>query len=313
MRGLPGGARSRCLCAFSIMTMAASTMAPMAIAMPPRLMMLEPRPSAFMAANAISTPTGSMRIATSALRTCSRKTTQTSATMTLSSSSVCCKVSIAAWISCRAVVDRHDLDALGQARRHFGKPRLDVVDHVERVGAEALQHDAARDLALAVELGDAAPFVGAELDARHVLQEDRRAAVVLQHDLLQIGDALQIAAAAHDEFEFGQLDGAAADVHVAGADGVAHLGQAGCRELRRRLRIDHDVVLLDEAADAGDFGDAFRLGEAVADRTSPAASAVRPAISSLAMQRILVDPADAGGIGAEGRASRRPADCAPRR
>ena len=45
--------------------------------------------------NAISTPTGSMRMATSALRTCSRKTTQTSATMTLSSISVRLSVSIA--------------------------------------------------------------------------------------------------------------------------------------------------------------------------------------------------------------------------
>ena len=38
---LPGGARSRRLCAFSIITIAASTIAPIAIAMPPRLMMLE--------------------------------------------------------------------------------------------------------------------------------------------------------------------------------------------------------------------------------------------------------------------------------
>ena len=43
-RGLSGGARSRCLWAFSIMTMAASTIAPMAMAMPPRLMMLELKP-----------------------------------------------------------------------------------------------------------------------------------------------------------------------------------------------------------------------------------------------------------------------------
>ena len=48
LRGLPGGARSRCLCAFSIMTMAASTIAPMAMAMPPRLMMLELSPKAHM-------------------------------------------------------------------------------------------------------------------------------------------------------------------------------------------------------------------------------------------------------------------------
>ncbi|MGY4348938.1 hypothetical protein ACVWXM_005405 [Bradyrhizobium sp. GM7.3] len=80
---LPGSARSRCLWAFSIMTMAASTMAPIAIAMPPRLMMLEPRPNSFMAPKAIKTPTGSIRMATSALRTCSRKTMQTSATTTL--------------------------------------------------------------------------------------------------------------------------------------------------------------------------------------------------------------------------------------
>jgi hypothetical protein len=43
--------------AFSIITIAASTMAPIAIAMPPSLMILEPRPSSFIAPNAISTPT----------------------------------------------------------------------------------------------------------------------------------------------------------------------------------------------------------------------------------------------------------------
>ena len=48
VRGLPGGARSSRLWAFSIMTMAASTMAPMAMAMPPRLMMLELKPSSHM-------------------------------------------------------------------------------------------------------------------------------------------------------------------------------------------------------------------------------------------------------------------------
>ena len=53
-------------------------------------------PSSFIAPNAISTPTGSIRIATSALRTCSRNTMQTSATTTLSSNSVCLSVSIAA-------------------------------------------------------------------------------------------------------------------------------------------------------------------------------------------------------------------------
>ena len=47
-RGLSGGARSKCLCAFSIMTIAASIIAPMAIAIPPRLMMFDEMPSAHM-------------------------------------------------------------------------------------------------------------------------------------------------------------------------------------------------------------------------------------------------------------------------
>ena len=97
-RDCPGLARSRCLWAFSIMTIAASTIAPIAIAMPPRLMMLEPSPNSFIAPNAISTPTGSISMATSALRTCSRNTMHTNATMMHSSSNVFLSVSMAALI-----------------------------------------------------------------------------------------------------------------------------------------------------------------------------------------------------------------------
>ncbi len=74
-----------------------------------------------------------------------------------------------------AVVDRYDLRALGQARRDLGELRLDVVDDGERVLAEALHGDAGDDLALAVQLGDAAALVGHQLDARDVAQQHRRA------------------------------------------------------------------------------------------------------------------------------------------
>ena len=94
-RGLPGGARSRCLCAFSIITMAASIIAPMAMAIPPRLMMFELMPSPCMTRKAKRMPTGSIRIATRALRACIRKTMQTSPTIRLSSSSVRSSVSMA--------------------------------------------------------------------------------------------------------------------------------------------------------------------------------------------------------------------------
>src|SRR3546814_16871597 len=78
-------------------------------------------------------------------------------------------------------------------------------------------------LALAVELGDAAPLVGSEFDLRHVAHQHRGAALGFKDDLLDVLDPLEIPASAHHELELGQLDRAAAHVRVAGADRLAHL------------------------------------------------------------------------------------------
>ena len=59
---------SMCLCTFSIMTMAASTMAPIAMAIPPSDMMLALMPMRSMMIKATRMPTGSDRIITSAER-----------------------------------------------------------------------------------------------------------------------------------------------------------------------------------------------------------------------------------------------------
>ena len=61
------------------------------------------------------------------------------------------------------------------------------------------------------------------------LQQNRRAAFGLQHDLLDVVDAAQIAASTHHEFGLGKFDDAPADVHVGVADAVAHFRQAECR------------------------------------------------------------------------------------
>ena len=92
-------ARSRCLCMFSIITMAASIMAPIAMAMPPSDMMSAPTPMRRIARNAIRMPTGSVRMATSAERACHRNTRHTSATMNDSSASFPASVAIARLIS----------------------------------------------------------------------------------------------------------------------------------------------------------------------------------------------------------------------
>ncbi len=81
------------------MMMTASTIAPMAMAMPPSDMMFELMPWPNMTRNAINTAMGRMTMATSALRKCSRNARQTSATTRLSSRSFSSSVLTARSIS----------------------------------------------------------------------------------------------------------------------------------------------------------------------------------------------------------------------
>ncbi len=199
----------------------------------------------------------------------------------------------------RAIVHRHDLDRFRQAAGDLPEPRLDVVDDIERIDPEALQDDAAGHLPLAVQFGDAAPLVRAEFDPGHVAQQHRGAVIGLQHDVAEIVDALEVALAADDIFELGEFDGAAADIGVAGADGVAHLLH-GDAAVAHALRIEDDVVLLDEAADTSHLGDAFGAGQ----REFQIPVLDRPGVGEvqrLRHHRILVDPAHAGGVRADGR------------
>ena len=206
-----------------------------------------------------------------------------------------------------AVVDRFDGHALGEARRDLGEAVLDVADHGQRVLAKPLKRNAGNDFAFPVHFRDAATFVRRELDPRHVLEQHRHAAVALDDDLLQVGQALDVAAAAHRELGLRKLDGAPAHVHVAAAQRFADFGERNSERLQPP-RVDHHAVLLDEAADAGDLGNALRLGDAVADvpvldGPQLGEALLRPA------HDVLIDPADAGRIGSETRrhAGRQPA------
>jgi len=77
----------------SIMTMAASTIAPIAMAIPPSDMMLALRPCICITTNAIRMPTGSDRIITSEERKWNRNRKQTSTTTRNSSTSLDLSVS----------------------------------------------------------------------------------------------------------------------------------------------------------------------------------------------------------------------------
>ncbi len=81
------------------MMMAESTIAPIAIAMPPSDMMLLVRPSFSMGRKERMIAIGRVTIATKAERRCQRKTTQTNATTMLSSISFHCRVEMEFLIS----------------------------------------------------------------------------------------------------------------------------------------------------------------------------------------------------------------------
>src|SRR6185437_563872 len=92
---------------------------------------------------------------------------------------------------------------------------------------------------------------------------------------------------------------ATADIGIAGADRVTHLLH-GDTEVAHALRIEDDVVLLDEAADAGDVGDALRLGQR--ELQIPVLDGARVGeVQLLRYHGVLVDPADPGRVGSDGR------------
>ena len=74
----------------------------------------------------------------------------------------------------------------------------------------------------------------------------------------------------------------------------------GNAERAQAAGIDDDVVLLDEAADAGDLGHAFGLGQSEADLPVLQRAQIGQRLV-LAQHGVLVDPADAAGVGAERR------------
>ncbi|CAI8168918.1 MAG: Uncharacterised protein [Pseudidiomarina mangrovi] len=86
---------SSCLWAFSTITIAASTNAPIAIAMPPKLIILALIPSQRITAKLINTASGRVITATKVERKCSKNNKVISPTKAISSSNFCRRLSTA--------------------------------------------------------------------------------------------------------------------------------------------------------------------------------------------------------------------------
>ncbi|MCY1227425.1 hypothetical protein D3C81_1002730 [compost metagenome] len=197
----------------------------------------------------------------------------------------------------RAVVGGHDLHAGRQALLQCGKPGLDRLDGFQRVLARAHHDDAAGNLALAVELGNAAPHFGTELDDGDIAEPHRDAGLAgHQRDLPEVVECLQVPAGADHVLRFSQLQHRAAGFLVGPLERRQH---PGLRQVvgAQPIRPQHDLVLLHHAAQRGNLGNVgqrFQLEaqEPVLQR----AQLAQVMLPGLVHQRVLVDPADAGGV-----------------
>ena len=200
-----------------------------------------------------------------------------------------------------AVIGRDDLDALGQAALQLGQLGLHGGDRFLSVLARTQHHHAACDLALAVQFGDAPAHLGPHLHGGDIAQANRNIAPRDQGDGPEIVQRLEVAARAHHVLRARQLQHRAAALLVGAQQGLAHLAlvQAVSRQLEG---VEHDLVLLDHAADRRHFGNVgqalqFELEEPVLQR----AQLGQVVLARPVHQRVLEDPAHARGIGPERR------------
>ena len=202
----------------------------------------------------------------------------------------------------RAVVGLDDLHARRQAAFQRGELGLHRLDGGQRVLARAHDDHAARHFAFAIEFRDAAAHLRPDLDARHVAQLHRNATVGgRQRDCPEVVERLQVPGGAHHVLGFTEFEHRAATLAVGLLHGVDH---AVVRDAvgAQLVREEDDLVLAHHAADRGHFGHVRHglqlvLQEPILQRAEFAQ--VMPAAA--VHQRVLVDPAHAGGVGPQGR------------
>ncbi len=202
-----------------------------------------------------------------------------------------------------AVVGHLHGDPRRQAGPELLDPGLDPVDDVEGVLAVAHHHDAAHRLAVAVPLQQAAPDVRAEAHLANVAQQHRHAVGAAGADghLLQVGEPLHVAAAAHVVLALRHLHHPAAHVVVGVADARDHLVERDAVGPQPD-RVDRHLVLLLVAAHAGHLGHPRHAPQRVAQReVLEGAQLVEVVLPAPVHQRVLEHPAHPGGVGAERR------------
>ena len=123
------------------------------------------------------------------------------------------------------------------------------------------QHDALHDVVVLVEAGDPEPRLLADRYMRDVADQNRIAARLRHHGVVQIVDRADQAYAAHHGGLRADIDGVAADIDVGIGDGLQHLRQR--QPVGDQLvEVDLQFIGLGLAAPAGDVDHAGHGAEA---------------------------------------------------
>ena len=200
----------------------------------------------------------------------------------------------------RAIVRGDDFDTGRQARLQLRQLRFDGVDGFECVLARAHDDDAAGHLSLTIQVRDPAPHLGTHLHVRHVAQAHRHPGIGRgEGDAAEVLERAEVTRSADHVLRFGKLEHRAAGLLVRVLDRADDLAVWDV-ERAQALRIEHYLVLAHHAAQRCDFGHVRHglelvLQEPVLQR--PQLGDVQPVTP--VDERVLVDPADAGGIRAE--------------
>ena len=168
------------------------------------------------------------------------------------------------------------------------------MDDFQRILTIAGHRDAGHHFAFAVEFGEPPTLVGCQLDPCDVADQHRRALVGLDHQAFNIVLAAQVALAAHHVLGLGHFHHAATYIPIGVADHLGDLHQRNAIGAQFH-RIDSDLIGLHEATNRSDFRHAMGLGQLIAqipvlDRAQFGEGLV------LGQQRVLIHPADAGGV-----------------
>ena len=196
----------------------------------------------------------------------------------------------------RSVVGGDKFHSRRKGRRDLFDFCFNALDHFKRVFTITHNNHATHDFTIAVQFGEAAAHVRPDRDLGDVSQCDRRSAAHANANGLKVFDRTYVAPAPHHVFRSAQLYGSPSDVVVAHADRVSN-GFNRNAVRGKFVRIQIDLILLDETSQARHLGDPFNTRQLIAKIPILQTSELREIVfAALFHQRVLKHPADSGGI-----------------